>query len=156
MANAPIVSWREGDNSAILEKWGIGQVDAGEASPEKEILIWNNHGGAEDVAHMQNCKITTTDGAGETMDVVAEKWVYAKCNTAGDLAFTQIGGDLEDGKLAIGAAGIAAGSIHGTANTGAIEDTANFAKVTCFFKSKLHEVTAGPRSFRLRVEYFYV
>lgn len=152
--SAPIVSWREGDNSADIAKWSIGTVDAGQESAQKEILIWNNHGGTEDVAHMQDCHFTTTDGESDTLDVVTGKWVYARCDSMDETDFTQVGGEA---KKVIGARGAEEGVIQGLVNSGdMVTDEVNFAKLTTFFKSELHGVTAGVRNFKLRVEYFYV
>ncbi|WP_141131352.1 hypothetical protein [Anaerovirgula multivorans] len=151
--SAPVVSWRLGDNSDAISLWQIGTLNAGQQSAEQEILIWNNFQGAEDVAHMQDCKFTTTDGAADTMDVVANKWVYTRVDSLNESTFTQVGGAT---KHVIGAAGAAEGTIQGTANTGVLANTVNFAKLTNYFQSDLHGVSAGLRQFKLRVEYFYV
>lgn len=152
--SAPIVSWRLGDNSGPFERWDIGMIDAGQESAEQEILIWNNHGGAEDVAHMQDCVITTTDGMNDETDVVKGKWVYVRCDSMDEVEFTQVGGQA---KKTIGARGADEGVIEGTANDGTMENSEkNFAKITAYFRSDLHGVTAGERNFKLRVEYFYV
>lgn len=153
MMAAPIVSWRLGDNSDIMERWSIGRVDAGQEGPQQEILIWNNFAGKEDIAHMQDCKFTTTDSMLETLDVVAGKWVYVRCDSMDEVAFTQVGGSE---KKTIGARGAEVGVIEGVPNDGAIENKKNFAKITTYFQSDLHGVQAGPRNFKLRVEYFYV
>lgn len=157
---APIVSWRLGDNSDEMDRWSIGRIDAGQESPQQEILIWNNFAGDEDVAHMQDCKFTTTDSMLDTLDVVQGKWVYVRCDSMGETAFEQVGGAT---KKTIGAKRLDAdgnllndGIIEGVANDGTLSNEGNYAKITTYFKSDLHGVQAGPRNFKLRVEYFYV
>ncbi len=168
MSTAPIVSWTTKDGEP-LSSWSIGQIDAGSQSGLKNILIWNNKGGVTDVAHMQDCKITTVDtSGGEIADAVLEKWTYVRCDSMGETGptqFTQIGGeegndlypktkktvginaDPEDGL----------GIIRGNSNNGDVtSDKNNYAEITTYFQSKLHGVTAGVRNYSLRIEYFYV
>ncbi|MED1125353.1 hypothetical protein [Bacillus atrophaeus] len=149
----PKVSWRLGDNSDVMEKWSIGKIDAGQEGEQQEILIWNNFGGEEDVAHMQDCQFTTTDSMADTLDVVVGKWVHVRCDSMDENSFTQVGGTA---KKTISARGAEEGVIQGVSNEGGIADELNFAKITTYFKSDLHGVQAGPRNFKLRVEYFYV
>lgn len=151
--SAPIVSWYEADNENVISKWDIGVVDAGQPSAEKTILIWNNRGGTEDVAHMQDARITTTDGDADTLDVVADRWVRCRVDTIEGDTFTQIGGTVSK---EIRASNCEEGIIKGVANEGLLEDVQNYAKVTLYAQPNLHGVTAGKRNFKLRVSYFYV
>ena len=77
----PVISWYEDNNVDIISKWDMGIIDAGTTSPEKTILIWNNRGGVEAISDMQDTKITTTDGTGDTMDVIANKWVSCRVDS---------------------------------------------------------------------------
>lgn len=152
--SAPVISWYEEDNSTILSKWDIGIVDAGikdDAAPTKTMLIWNNRGGTEDVSDMQDTKVTTTDGAADTMDVIAGKWISCRVDSLDELDFTPIGGN--ENKV-IGAKGQNSGIIRGTANSANMTDEANFAKVTLRAKPPLN-ASAGKRSFKTRVSYYY-
>lgn len=148
---APVVTWTEADGVTALSKWQMGKVNAGDASAEKGILIWNNKGGKEDLSDMQDVQITTSDEVGDTLDVVMDKWVRVRCNSAADTAFTQIGGGT---MYMIKAKGQEAGIIKGTKNGGALTDEANFANVTLYAHPPLN-VPAGKRSFSTKVIYYF-
>lgn len=150
-SKAPIVSWTETDGTTKVSKWQMGKVNAGESSAEKTFLIWNNCGGTEDVSDMQDVQITTTDGVGDTLDVVMDKWIQARCNSAGDTAFTAIGGS---DMYMLKAKDQEAGIIKGTKNGGMLTDTANYASVTLYGHPPLN-VPAGKRSFMTRVLFYF-
>ena len=150
----PVISWYEESNDTVISKWDIGIVDAGisdEHAPTKTILIWNNRGGTEDVSDMQDTKITISDGASDTMDVVTGKWINCRVDSIVGDDFTPIGG--VESKV-INALDNESGIIKGTANSAAIGDTDNFAKVTLRAKPPLN-APAGKRSFKTRVSYYY-
>lgn len=147
----PVISWYEDNNVDIISKWDIGIIDAGTTSPEKTILIWNNRGGESAISDMQDAKITTTDGAGDTMDVITGKWVSCRVDSITGDGFTEIGG--VDGKI-INAKDQTSGTIKGTENSAHIDDTANYTKVTLKATPPLN-APAGKRSFRTRVSYYY-
>lgn len=148
---APIVSWTETDGQTEATKWQMGKVDAGASSAEQTYLIWNNRGGKEDLSDMQDVQITTTDGVGDTMDVITDKWVNVRCNSAGDTAFTEIGGDT---MYMLKAKDQKAGIIKGTKNSGLLTDTSNYASITLFGHPPLN-APAGKRSFMTRVLFYY-
>ena len=147
----PVISWYEDNNVDIISKWDIGIIDAGTTSPEKTMLIWNNRGGESAISDMQDAKITTTDGAGDTMDVITGRWVSCRVDSIAGDGFTAIGG--VDGKI-INALDQSSGTIKGTENSAHIDDTTNFAKVTLRAAPPLN-APAGKRSFRTRVSYYY-
>lgn len=147
----PVISWYESNNTDIISKWDIGVIDAGTTSPEKTILIWNNRGGTEPVSDMQDTKITVTDGAGDTMDVITGKWVSCRVDSITGDNFTAIGGG--ESKV-ITALDQVSGIIKGTANSALAEDTDNHVKVTLKATPPLN-APAGKRSFKTRVSYYY-
>lgn len=148
---APKVYWTEIDGTTEVEKWQMGKVNAGHASSEKTILIWNNKGGEEDLSDMQDVMITTTDNVGDTLDVVMDKWVEVRCNSKDETVFTQIGGETMH---MIGARDQEVGIIKGFANEGTLTDEPNYASVTLFAHPPLN-VPAGKRAFKTRVVYYY-
>lgn len=151
MSMAPVVSWYEADGETPISRWDIGTIDAGNTSPEKTLLIWNNRGGTEDVSDMQECKITTTDNQGDVMDLVKEQWVSCRVDSINGDDFTPIGG--KEAKE-IRSEGQPAGIIKGTANAAALEDKGNYAKVTLKATPRLN-APAGQRDFKVRVSYYY-
>lgn len=182
LSTAPIVSWRD-EQGALLTSWEIGEIDAGEASAVKKLFIWNNFPPAEptdknyrDVAHMQDCTITITDGAGNVAEPVKKKWVKVRCVSKGEIGeqdYKRIGGheggvnELAPYKHPIGAAnleeyvkgkdGTNINVIQGDKNTGSLAlDKKNYAEVDAVFQSELYGIDAGPRNFRLRVDYYYI
>lgn len=148
---APIVTWTEADGQTVISKWQMGKVNAGFASEEKNILIWNNYAGVDNLSDMQEVRITTTDDAGDTMDVVVDKWVEVRCNSADETEFTQIGGETMH---LLSARDQEPGRILGSANGGMLTDSANYADITVFTQPPLN-VPAGLRPFKLRVIYYY-
>ena len=150
----PVVSWYEADNETVLSKWDIGTVDAGNSSTEKTILIWNNRSGAEDVSDMQECKITTTDNQGDVDDLITQKWIQCRVDSAGE---TEFGVDAGIGGVVakdIKAEGQQDGIIKGTANSGALSDISNYAKVTLMAEPPLN-AREGLRNFKVRVSYYF-
>lgn len=147
----PVISWYQADNTEVIAKWDMGIVDAGTTSPEQTIMIWNNRGGVEAISDMQDTKITVTDGSGDTMDVIADKWVSCRVDSTPLDDFSPIGGT--ENKI-LTAAEQEEGMIKGTANSALETDTANFAKVTLKATPPLN-ATAGKRSFKTRVSYYY-
>lgn len=148
---APVVSWYNADNTEPASSWEIGIVDAGKTSEPTTFLIWNNRGGEEDVSDMQDCQITTTDNAGDQMDIVKDKWVECKVDSIDGDTFQPIGGEAAK---EIRAAGQEPGIIKGTANSGDVTDTENYAKVTLRVTPPLNS-PAGERNFKVRVTYYY-
>lgn len=151
LATVPKPSWTLSDASTVPEKWDMGRVSAGQSSAQETFLFWNNKGGAEVVSDMQDTLITTTDNAGDTLDVVADKWVEVRCNSADEEDFVQIGGTETHN---IKARGQADGVIKGTANDGLITDTDNFASLT-FYTTPPLNVQPGKRPFKLRAIYYF-
>lgn len=154
---APIVSWTEKDGVTPVTEWKMGKINAGEVAPSKTFLIWNNKGGEEDVSDMQDTQITTTDGVGDELDVVAEKWTYVQCFPK-DSSFVQVGGDTmhmiqASGNDSTGQA-ISDGIIKGTANGGLQTDTTNYAKVEAYVNPSLN-APAGLRQYYTRIVFYY-
>lgn len=165
MSTVPVVSFWSGDNTTEVSSWAIGVINAGSSSPVLNMLIWNNRAGIADVSDMQDCKLTVLDSTlGETIPLVTEKWVGVRVDSAGetgetDESFTRIGGNDPVGGTPrntkdIKALGQTDFTIKGTANTGVLTDTANFAEVTAKVFVPLN-APAGAQSFKVRVSYFY-
>lgn len=151
-SNAPKIQWFEANNTDVITKWEIGQIDAGTTSPDKTILIWNNRNGIGDRSQMQDCRLTIKDkDAGDTGLLVTDKWVEARCDSMNETLFTKIGGTAE---LNIKAAGQPDFEISGKANDGTLSDTANYAKVTLHCTPPTG-ASAGVQQFKIRVSYFY-
>jgi len=150
---APIVEWRNADNTDFVTSWNIGVVKAGETSDEFALQIWNNRGGEADVSDMQETQLTIKDeNGGDTGSVVTEKWIEARVDTATSPAFIAIGGQTS---VNVNAKNNAVGIIKGTANSGDMAtDTNNYAKITLRAKPPLN-ATAGVRNFKVRVFYYY-
>lgn len=152
---APIVSWFTGDNTQPVSSWNIGTIDAGTISPDTQFLIWNNRGGSTAVSDMTNCTITTKDAAGNnTGELVTNKWIEVRVDSASETTFTPIGGTVTHPIQAGGGAG--AGVISGAANDGTMANSAqNFAKVTLHANVPA-TASAGNTNFLTRVAYQYV
>ena len=148
---APIVKWTELDGVTDVVKWQMGKVNAGHPSAEKTILIWNNLNGAAAVSDMQDTQLTTTDNVGDTLDVVMDKWVYSRCNSADESVFTQVGGDVMH---TLQARNCSPGIIKGGINVGDLAAIENYASVTLYAHPPLN-VPAGLRQFKTRVVYYY-
>lgn len=151
----PWVRWFNDDNTVEETVWDIGTVDAGDPSPHKTFLIWNNRGGTSPRSDMMDCTITTKDTAGgNTGALVEQRWVRVRVDSLGESDFTAIGG--VDTKV-IGAATMPLGMISGAANDGnhnTEASKANYAKVTLFVDVP-STATAGNVNFLLRVTYKY-
>lgn len=89
---APNVSWRNATHTAkIVEPFNYGTVDADDKSPIFIFNVWNNYDGAEDVATMEDCTITTRDmsgGTGETegniVEAVKNNWFHVQVDSLGE------------------------------------------------------------------------
>lgn len=165
MSTVPVVSFWNSANDAEVPSWDIGVINANSASPELNLLVWNNRAGIADVSDMQDCKITVLDDAlGEGIPMVTEKWVGCRCISAGEVSdtdesYTRIGGNdpVEGDRNTKDIKALDQDDfvIKGTANTGAKEtDTANFADLGLKLFVPLN-ATAGAQAFKLRVSYFY-
>ena len=151
---APIVTWTEPDNDlSVVSKWSMGKIKAGTAAPERTILVWNNKGGTTAVSAMQDVQITTTDGAGDTLDAVADKWVKVRCISDGidEAVASEIGGATTH---TITAYNQQPGVISGQVNDGLVSNRENFAKLVLSCLPPL-DVPAGLRSLKTRIIYYY-
>lgn len=151
LATVPKPSWTMQDAETVPDKWDMGRVSAGQSSEQATFLFWNNKGGTEVVSDMQDTLVTTTDNAGDTLDVVSDKWVEVRCNSADEESFTQIGGTETH---SIKARGQEAGIIKGSINDGLITDTDNFTSLT-FVTTPPLNVQPGKRPFKIRVIYYF-
>lgn len=151
----PQVSWYTADNSTQVTQWNIGTVDAGSVSTEFDVLVWNNRGGAGVLSDMTNCTVTTKDqSGGNTGELITNTWIEVKCLSAGESAFSPIGGTTTHAIKGGGAA--AAGVISGAVNDGSIANAAaNFASLA-LHANVPGTATAGAVSFITRVAYQYV
>ncbi|MCR8641562.1 hypothetical protein NV379_02730 [Paenibacillus sp. N1-5-1-14] len=154
MANQPQVRWFNSQNTAQVDNWNIGTVDAGSTSPETTLLIWNNRGGTTVASDMKNVTITTKDSKGDnTGELVTDKWIKVKVATMSETSFTPIGGETTKSIKAGGTT--AAGTISGAINDGTTTNALNnFAKVTLIAEPSA-TATAGNVDFLLRVAYQY-
>ncbi len=152
---APIISWYMSNNTTQVTNWAIGTVDAGTASSEFHVLVWNNRGGASAVSDMTNCKITTKDIAGtDTGELVTNTWIQAKVLTQAETTFTSVGGPVTHDIKAGGTA--PANTISGVSNDGTVSNAD-----VCFADIVLRafppaNATAGHVDFLTRVSYSYV
>jgi len=152
LTTIPVPSWTLGDATTVPTSWDMGRVSAGQNSEQQTFLFWNNRGNADTVvSDMQDTLITTTDNAGDTLDLVLDKWVNVRCNSASEDTFTAIGG-VESHPIK--ALGQETGIIKGTTNSGLITDTANFASMT-FYTTPPLNVLPGIRPFNIRVIYYF-
>lgn len=151
---APIVSWWKRPNPLTqVVAWNIGVVDAGTVSPDFEVLIFNNKGGAEVVSDMQNCTVTTKDNlGGNTGELVINKWIEVKVVSMAEATFTAIGGNTT---RPIRALGMGAGLISGAINGGTDAATTNFAELL-LHANVPSNASAGTVNFRTRVAYQFV
>lgn len=101
MANPPIPSWYENTNSKANEVTSIvsfGQIDADTVSPNRTFFFWNNYGGLQDVATMEDVTFTVRDrngGLGDTvgqvMEFVRDNWTEVRCDSLSESAFKAVG-----------------------------------------------------------------
>jgi hypothetical protein len=154
---APIVTWFNQANTAQLNSWTIGTVDAGTTSADLQLLIWNNRGGASAVSDMTSCTITTKDSSGgDTGELVTNTWIQAKCVSTGDATFTPIGGSNNTKSIKASGAGISAGVISGAVNDGTYNNAKNnFSEMVLHATVPLN-ASAGTQNFYVRVAYQYV
>jgi hypothetical protein len=170
---APIVSWRVQNNSAVLNNWNIGTVDAGFTSDNISFLVWNNHNGSEDVSDMQNCVITTKDSSGgNTGEVVLNTWIEVRVDSLSEGSFTPIGGETTKTIRTNGSTTNVNGTftpnvaphagsgtsydILGVLNDGTkLNSAGNFVEITARANVPSN-AGAGSTNFRVRVAYQYV
>jgi hypothetical protein len=155
----PIISWYSQDNTfdvAANGGWNIGQLNAGETSPQFGLLVWNNRGGTTAVSDMNDCVITTVDTqGGSNSPVVSGKWVGVKVVSASEVNFSPIGGNGQNDGRPIKASGLAAGTISGAANDGTkANSTANFAELILQASPPLNS-PAGTFDFNVRVSFTF-
>ena len=82
---APKVTYFDEAGVNSVSTWSIGEIDAGTESNHLKVTLWNNKGGASDVSHMKNVRLTTVNElggeSGGTGDVVVrDAWVNVKVN----------------------------------------------------------------------------
>lgn len=152
---APIISWYQSDNIAQVTRWDIGTVDAGTASADFHVLVWNNRGGSTAVSDMTNCKVTTKDTAGtDTGELVTNTWIQAKVLSQNETTYTAIGGTNSHDVKAGGTA--PANTVSGGANDGTVSNAAiNFADLVLRAFPPAN-ATAGHVDFLTRISYSYV
>lgn len=164
----PKPTWRKPDDLSDISTitHDFGTVDADTYSAVFDVHVWNNFGGTTAVPDMTDCKITTKDSAsGNTSDPVTGKWVQVKVLSANEADYTPIGGSegIELGTAGSGVFGHehpikakdqAAGIIKGSANTGILTDTANFANLSLKAFVPINAI-AGTTNFKLRVNFKY-
>lgn len=150
----PEISWFELNNTTPVTQWPIGTVDAGNTSPDKTFLIWNNRGKGVAVSDATDCTITTKDPAGgEIGELVENTWIKVRVDTMSETGFTPIGKGAAKSLKAGGTA--PAGTIRGTTNDGTTTNAKeNFAQVT-LHAHPTATATAGNVDFLLRLQYRY-
>ncbi|WP_068620007.1 hypothetical protein [Paenibacillus tuaregi] len=178
---APGVSWYNATHTQeIKEPFDFKVIDAGDKSSIYTFNIWNNKGGSEECAKMEDCSITTTDmksgtgeDAGNIVEVVKNMWFHAQVDSLGE---TDIEADTskigKDRSKPIGTKGKttkdntgaayptpfvpAAKEILGVKNNGTPADAAgNYATVSLQAQVPL-DASSGQQKFKLRVSYRYV
>lgn len=151
----PVVKWYDENNATEKEGHDFGKIDIGSASDEVTILVWNNRGGEEEASMMENCVLTTKDlDGGNDLEAVSEQYVHVLNESAGEVEFTPVGGDVEHPIKAGGDA--EDGEILGVINDGSVANAAgNHVKLK--LKVDLPSTaTNGKNSLWLRLRYTYV
>ncbi len=151
----PQVSFYNEDNTTEITRWDIGEVNAGQESESKTILIWNNRGGATDRSHMEDTEITSLAGSSNfaSHELVNDRWLYIRVDSMDEISPTAVGG--ESYKKAVAARGVGNGIVQGFANSGALDDAANYAKITKYVQPRQY-ASAGQHDFVVRVSYTFV
>ena len=155
--SAPIVTWYNQANTAQLNNWTIGTVDAGTTSPDLQLLVWNNRGGATAVSDMTSCTITTKDSnGGDTGELVTNTWIQCKCVSTGDSTFTPIGGSNSTKAIKASGSTISSGVISGAVNDGTYNNASNNYSELVLHATVPLTASAGSQNFYVRVAYQYV
>lgn len=167
----PILSWLNQSLGALAkvlyssDPAVYAAVVADTESVHNQFYIANNFTNgvatATPVYDATNCqlKVVAADGTLNAAPV-AEKWVAAKCLSAGDAAFTQLGGtDGAEIKLTVSAGDVTRpATISGAANDGNVAGTGqyNVAKIESYIKPILNTVAeGGKQAWRLVFVYSY-
>jgi hypothetical protein len=151
---APILTLTDSTNTP-LQVLNFGVVDAGNQTGGVPIRIWNNFSVAQGIADAQNPQITTKtyngldsgDSVQNGNEVVVNQMIGAQCTSAGQTAYTQIGGP---NTLGIADSPPPAGQSY----TPVISGSGGFAALLVRATVPA-SATAGNISFLLRVLYQY-
>lgn len=148
---APVITLTN-SASAVITSINYGNIDAGSVSAPQNILIWNNYNGANALSDAQNVTLTTKTYNGQNsndtipngQEVVTNLSFALKCNSQGDVNYTNIGG-LTTAPIGstLGGVGIIKGVVNGDA-------------ASCFLTLQAPtNVTAGAVQFLMRINYLY-
>jgi len=98
----PIISWRNISDSSVASLADFGTVDAGSSSAVLQFYLFNNFAGSSIVSNCESAKLTIKSNTGGISDsvVVSEKWSSARCESASETNYTQIGGTYNSGTSA--------------------------------------------------------
>ena len=157
---APIVKFYDASGTNEITSWPLGEVDAGSDTAHLTFTVWNNKGGASDVSHMKNVRITTVnDQGGETGDVIQGKWVHVKVNGTGGESGTGVGGNSTSNQAQVWGEGVDYTTegyiIKGTANDGVkAHSTSNYATIEAWVSVPAN-ANEGEKPFIVRVPYSY-
>jgi len=167
----PIISWTNVDGDELFDnKLDFGIVDAGDASQDFTILVWNNKGGETLVSDITDCTITTRDSLGgigtddnlsaASSEIITNKWIEVRLAQSEE-DYSPIGGldvfnisadeevyDLENQLLT--------NAIGGKINDGELLTSAsNYA--TLIFRANIPaDASSGNVDFLTRISYRYI
>jgi hypothetical protein len=158
----PIITFMNGDSTAAISNWAIGEVNANSDSPTLDVSIWNNKGGAATVSDLRDVTVTCLDSdGGDVSKLVTEKWMKVLVDTTaekdggGAKIFSPIGGTTTRPVRAQGVLEADGNVIKGTLNDGTVANSStNFAKATYKVSLPLN-APEGEHAFRIRTEGFY-
>jgi hypothetical protein len=162
MSLEPIVEFWDRKNNVNLtgQQWNVGTVKAGERSDTLELRIWNNKGGQQLAAMMQDAELFILDGNNQkTQPIVTGGWLFAKCvslNPSG--SFTSLNAT---NKINIGSKSFPAlKQIDGAVNDGSNSAEGNYTDVDLYFEipaaTPTSNVTHGDKPFSIAIQYFFV
>ena len=152
----PVASFYKADNSAVVDRWDIGEINAKSDSPVLAVSAWNNRAGATDVSDMRDVSITVFDKTGgDTTPLVVGKWLKCQMPTGTTAAFTPIGGATVLPVRAEGLLPADGNVIKGTANDGTLENAkANYSLMNFMFSIPMN-APEGLHEFLVHMEFFY-
>lgn len=113
------------------------------------------------VSKITDAKVYIRDAeGGTTSDVIKKKWAFMKNES--DSSYVNLGVDVDEGlgttteyelKLKAVSSEVAVGEILGAVNTGSLEDTKNYDKVSLYMKPPAEGVAQGLRPWKLVITY---
>jgi hypothetical protein len=151
---------RKSDVNLTGSQWNVGTVKAGETSETLELRIWNNKGGSQLCAMMQEVDLFILDGNNQKVQpIVKDGWLFGKCVSLNPSGTAIALNDVN--KLAIGSSSFPSlRQIDGAINDGLNTAVGNYTDIDLFFSipaaTPTSGVTHGDKAFSIAVQYFFV